>query len=180
MLSSKMRKAQTAIWAAMVILLAGLSACNGAAPAAATQEPATPPVILITQVITQIVPPTPVPVTDTPQPTATPEPPTQTPTFDPLAAPIYYPLPDCVASRLHIGDKAMVSLVGGPNGIRYGRDIHESTVFAYAQPGSLLEIINGPWCSRGWLVWLVRTADGQVGYTPEGDGNTYFLFPAPR
>ena len=55
----------------------------------------------------------------------------------------------------------------------------EATVFAYAQPGAVLEIVNGPFCSRGWIVWFVRMADGQVGYTPEGDGNTYWLFPAP-
>jgi hypothetical protein len=69
--------------------------------------------------------------------------------------------------------------MGGPNGIRYGVDMSEATVFAYAQPGAILEIVNGPFCSRGWIVWFVRTGDGQVGYTPEGDGNTYWLFPAP-
>jgi hypothetical protein len=71
----------------------------------------------------------------------------------------------------------MVSLVGGANGIRYGRDLHEDTVIAYAQPGAILEIVNGPWCSHGWIVWMVRTADGLVGYTPEGNGNEYWLLP---
>jgi hypothetical protein len=147
-----------------------------------TPQVITPPVLVVTQVVTEIVPPTLPPMTATPAPTATLAPPTLTPTYDPLAAPIYYPLgDDCVASRLHIGDRAMVSKVGGPNGIRYGRDLAEDTIIAYAQPGAILEIINGPWCSRGWLVWLVRTADGIVGYTPEGDGNNYWLFPAaPR
>jgi hypothetical protein len=85
-----------------------------------------------------------------------------------------------VASRLHIGDRAQVSLQGGPNGIRYAQDLRESSVFAYAQPGAILEIVNGPFCSQGWIVWFVRTGDGQVGYTPEGDGSTYWLFPAPK
>ncbi len=145
--------------------------------AAPTQQVVTPPVVVITQVVTEMIPPTPVPVTPTNAPTSTPPPPTLTPTWDPLSAPIYYPLKDCVASRLHIGDKAMVSYVGGANGIRYGLDLSESTIAAYAQPGAILQIQGGPYCSRGWIVWLVKTSDGLVGYTPEGDGNTYWLLP---
>jgi hypothetical protein len=145
-----------------------------------TQQVATPPVVVITQVVTEMIPPTPLPITPTIAPSATPLPPTITPTWDPLSAPIYYPLPDCVASRLHVGDKAMVSLVGGANGIRYGRDLAEETVVGYAQPGAILEITNGPWCSRGWLVWMVKTADGLTGYTPEGDGNSYWLLPTKK
>jgi hypothetical protein len=169
----KSKKAQ-GLLALMLVLLPALAACV-AAPAAAPT--ATPPVIYVTQVITQIIPPTPVPMTPTPPATDTPAPPSPTPTFDPLSAGIYYPLEGCVASRLHVGDKAMVSLVGGPNGIRYGRDLNEATVIAYAQPGAILEIVNGPWCSRGWIVWFVRTADGVEGFTPEGDGNEYWLLP---
>ena len=145
-----------------------------------TQQVVTPPVVVITQIVTEMVAPTPVPVTPTIAPSATPLPPTITPTWDPLSAPIYYPIPDCVASRLHVGDKAMVSFVGGANGIRYGRDLSEETVMGYAQPGAILEIQNGPWCSRGWLVWLVKTADGLTGYTPEGDGNSYWLLPVKK
>jgi hypothetical protein len=149
-----------------------LAACGTSPRAEAT---ATPQVIYVTQVVTQIIPPTPVPPTATPPPTETPLPPT--PTFDPLSAPIYYPLADCVASRLHVGDRAMVSLQGGPNGIRYGRDLAEGTVIAEAQPGAILEIVNGPYCSRGWLVWFVRTSDGVEGFTPEGNGSEYWLLP---
>ncbi len=144
---------------------------------APTQQVVTPPVVVITQVVTEMIPPTPIPVTPTLTPTFTPLPPTATPTWDPLAAPIYYPLADCVASRLHVGDTAMVSYVGGANGIRYGRDMAENTIQGYAQPGALLEVTAGPWCSRGWIVWMVKTADGLVGYTPEGDGNSYWLLP---
>ena len=144
---------------------------------ARTQQAVTPPVVVITQIVTEMIPPTPLPVTPTIAPSATPLPPTVTPTYDPLTAPIYYPLKDCIASRLHVGDKAMVSLVGGANGIRYGRDLMEDTILGYAQPGAILKIQAGPWCSRGWIVWLVEAADGMVGYTPEGDGNTYWLLP---
>jgi hypothetical protein len=137
---------------------------------------ATPAVIIVTQVVTQVITPTPLPTTAVP-PTATKVVPTATPTYDPLSAPIYYPLKDCVASRLHIGDKAKVSLGGGPNGIRYGLDLHQDAIAGYAQPGAILEITNGPYCSNGWIVWMVRTVDGLAGFTPEGNGNEYWLFP---
>ncbi len=142
---------------------------------------ATPePVVYITAIVTEIITPTPLPVTPTVPPTPT-TPPSPTPTWDPLSAAIYYPLKDCVASRLHVGDKAMVTYGGGPNGIRYGTDVHYDTVLTYAQEGQILEITGGPYCSYGWIVWKVLTADGIIGFTPEGDGNNYWLIPiAPR
>lgn len=153
-----------------------LTGCGQAlSPAQAPTQ--TPHIIEVTQVVTEIIPPTPVPETPKPTKTFTPEPPTATPTWDPLSAPIYYPLKDCVASRLHVGDKAMVSLSGGPNGIRYGQDVAYDTIIAYAQPGAILEIVSGPSCSRGWIVWFVRMADGTVGFTPEGNGDEYWLLP---
>jgi hypothetical protein len=170
-MSGKFLKAGWPLLVVAVLQLA-LAACG---PAPATEATATPQIIYVTQVVTEIIPPTPLPPTETPIPTDTPVPPT--PTFDPLSAPIYYPLADCVASRLHVGDRAMVSLYGGPNGIRYGRDLAEATIITEAQPGAILEIVNGPWCSRGWIVWFVRTADGVEGFTPEGDGSEYWLLP---
>lgn len=163
----------------VVVLGLPLSACIQVV-APTPEASATSPVIYVTQIVTEIIPPTPMPVTATPVPTSTPEPPTATPTWDPLNAPIWYPLEDCVASRLRLGDKAMVSLSGGPNGIRYGSDLYYDTIIAYAQPGSTLEIVNGPYCSRGWIVWFVRMQDGTVGYTPEGNGDEYWLLPLPR
>lgn len=163
------------------LILAGL-ACRFEPPRVVLEEDTpTPQVLVVTQVVTEVITPTAAPQTlPTALPTDTPLPePTATPTWSIVDAPIYYPLPDCVASRLHIGDRAMVSLVGGPNGIRYGLDVHVDTIAVYAQPGDVLEIVGGPWCSHGWIVWMVRTADGFVGYTPEGNGNEYWLFPLP-
>ena len=158
-------------------------ACRIEPPKLVLQEEATAttqPVLVMTAVITEIITPTPIPVTPTLPPTATP-PPSPTPTWDPMSAPIYYPLNDCVASRLHVGDKAMVTYGGGPNGIRYGMDMHNDTILTSAAEGQILEITAGPWCSYGWIVWMVRTVDGIVGYTPEGDGSSYWLVPtAPR
>jgi hypothetical protein len=173
---SPKRKLTQAAMLSVLLLILPLSACIKivvpAPPVTATSL-----VLVITQIVTEIIPPTPLPATLTPVPTSTPEPATPTPTWDPLNAPVYYPLADCVASRLHLGDIAMVSLSGGANGIRFGSDLYQDTVIAYAQPGSQLEIVNGPYCSRGWIIWFVRMADGTVGYTPEGNGDEYWLLP---
>jgi hypothetical protein len=144
-----------------------------------TNETPTPvPTMVITQVVTEIVvPPTNTPSQATQPPVDTPES-LATPTWDPLSAPIYYPLPDCVASRLHLQDKAFVSLVGGGNAIRTDTDLRSDTnIVVYAKPGDVLTIISGPVCSDGHIVWFVETQDGWRGYTPEGNGNEYWLFP---
>jgi hypothetical protein len=177
-LTRTLKPARTMLFS-WIVLAVSLSACIQVV-APTPEASATPPVIYVTQIVTEIIPPTPLPVTPSPTPTITLEPATATPTWDPWSAPIYYPLKDCVASRLYIGDKAMVSPYGGPNGIRYGSDLYADTIIAYAQPGSTLEIVNGPYCSRGWMVWFVRMLDGTVGYTPEGNGEEYWLLPLPR
>lgn len=150
-----------------------LSACS---QPAATEIPQK--TLLVTQVVTQVI------YTATPEPSATPLPtstptpvPTSTPTFDPYSAPIYYPLKDCVASRLHVGDVAVVAPGGSANGIRYGLDLHYDTIVDYAEQGQKLDIIGGPYCSQGWIVWMVQTQNGIIGYTPEGNGNEYWLLP---
>jgi hypothetical protein len=152
-------------------------ACRVEAPRIILEEsPTAPPPPIITQVVTEVITPTPAP-TSTPQPTSTPEI-TATSTYDPLSAPIYYPLEGCAASRLHMGDYAMVSLVGGANGIRSGLDLQSEIVEYYAQPGEILKIVGGPFCSYGWIVWLVETGSAYRGFTPEGNGEEYWLFPS--
>src|SRR4030042_5784736 len=150
--SDKRRRGYLLIWASLVL---SVLACRIEAPKIVWDETptVTTDIKVLTQIITEIVPPTPLP-TSTPKPTPTPLP-SPTPTWDPLSAPIYYPLTDCVASRLHLGDEAMVSLQGGRNGIRYGKDMRTDTIMEYAEPGDVLEIVAGPWCSYGWLVWMV-------------------------
>jgi hypothetical protein len=166
------------ILSVLISLLFAITACSiGATQAPPT--PTAPPEVIVTEVITQVV----VATTAAPSPTPNYTPTTAltvTPTWDPYSAPIWYPLKDCVASRLHVGDKAMVTYGGTANGIRYGRDIHYDTIAGYAQPGQIIDIIDGPWCSQGWMVWMVKTADGLSGYTPEGDGNSYWLLPVQK
>jgi serine/threonine protein kinase len=103
-------------------------------------------------------------VTDTPIPTKTPE--------------IYYPLSGCVPSRLHIGDSAFVSLGGGRNAIREEPDTHPTdNIIGYAEEGQVLVIVDGPECNFGWILWEVRTDHGEQGWTPESDGEEFWLVP---
>jgi len=146
-----------------------------AEPTPTVQPSPTPTLQVVTQVVlvTQVIVPT-VPII-----TPTVEVPVA-PTFDPYSVPIWYPLKDCPASRLHIGEKAMVAYGGTPNAIRYGSDLHvDDNIIAYAMQGEILDIQDGPFCSYGWIVWQVRTADGTIGFTPEGDGEEYWLLPVP-
>ncbi|RMG34667.1 MAG: hypothetical protein D6732_10390 [Methanobacteriota archaeon] len=90
----------------------------------------------------------------------------------------YYPLAGCAGSRLMIGDRAMVSLIGGPNAIRSTPDTHPSDNILYkAQPGEYLKIIGGPKCNYGYILWKVRVEkNGIVGWTPESkDGATFWI-----
>jgi len=167
-------------WALTTILLIGLllfsMGCLFEGTQTSTPIPPSPTIILITQTVTQVViaTPTPIPISSTPISSQTAD---VTATFDPYSVGIYYPLKDCVASRLHKGDRAYVSYGGGPNAIRYGTDLHNDTIAGYAQEGEGMLIIDGPWCNYGWLVWMVQTDSGLTGFTPEGDGNEYWLLP---
>jgi len=50
------------------------------------------------------------------------------------------------------------------------KDLSTDTIIAYAQRDRSLRIVNGPLVQRGWIVWLVRMADGTIGYTPKEMG----------
>lgn len=90
----------------------------------------------------------------------------------------YFPLNKCSHSRLYVGDRAMVAVGGGPNGIRTEPDTHPSDNIIYrAPPGEGLWIIGGPKCNYGWILWKVRTDTGYVGWTPESAGTEFWITP---
>jgi hypothetical protein len=158
------------------LLVAGLAACSGA-PQTVEVTRLVPQTVVVTQLVTPEPSPTPEQsptpeATNTPPPTLTPEPvviPTR---------PVYAPLEGCAPSRLHVGDRAMVTYGGGPNAIRSSADVHNpDNIIAQAEEGEIVEVIGGPECSFGWIMWLVRTSAGAEGYTPESDGTSFFLQP---
>ena len=87
------------------------------------------------------------------------------------------PLKDCACSNVKLGDYVKVSN-SGTNALRSDPDLHPSDNIIYrAQPGTNLQIIGGPYCSYGWLVWKVRTDTGLEGFTPESNGSKWWLIP---
>lgn len=159
-------KSYSAIWLAGAILLLGLFACSSPTPQIIEVTRQVPVTVVATQIITQIV---------TPEPTATPEP-TLTSTPPPTASsPAYVPLENCPVSFLRRGFHVMVSYDGGSNAIRPSPDLSSAAIIGYALPGEVLKIIGGPICNYGWLVWQVETQYGLQGWTPETDGNDYWL-----
>jgi len=110
-------------------------------------------------------------------PTATPIP-TITPTPTP---PPYKACPDAFPSRLHIGDHATVS-EDPPvaNNLRNNPGTEGTEIIGKINPGEEVEILDGPQCQNNWVWWKVKVLKtGQVGWTSEGDGITYWLVPKP-
>jgi hypothetical protein len=93
---------------------------------------------------------------------------------------VYYPLRDCAPSRLYVGDTVYVSYGGGPNGIRSEPDVHPNNITYRAPEGEMMEILSGPKCSWGWLLWKVKTETGRQGWTPESDGDEFWLIPLDK
>ena len=98
-------------------------------------------------------------------------------TFDPLGVDIYYPLKGCVASRLHVGEKAFVAYHNQTLTLLQTPDLGDAPIRRHMQPGEIVSIIDGPYCDMGALLWRVTASDGEDGYMAEGDGSTYWLFP---
>ena len=161
------------------VLISGCGFFTEEEPTPTMQPPVT---VVVTQVITQIIPETATPMptmppTQTPEPTATVLEVGGLNDYDPYSVPLWYPFDDCPASRLHVGDRAFVTIGGGPNAVRFGADVHYDNVIGYAEEGEGVLIADGPYCFSGWIVWEVDTDGGLHGYTPEGDGNEYWLLP---
>jgi len=91
---------------------------------------------------------------------------------------VYYPISNCASSQLHVGDSAYVSYEGGKNRLRSTPDTHPSNnIIGEILPGEVVEIIGGPKCNYGWILWKVFTTDDKTGWTPESDGDEFWLIP---
>ena len=163
-------------FATVAIAMLVIAACGGSAQE--TAAPTVEPVVMITQYVTQIVA-TRIPTTPVPAATSTlAGPPPRSKGWDPLAQPISYPGMGCVASRLHVGDRAFAAYIDNLAGIYQSKDIEDAPLFRKPIAGEELEILDGPWCRNGALVWkTLSKADELVGFTPEGNGQQYWLLP---
>ena len=105
----------------------------------------------------------------------------------PLTAPpaeeaeVYWPLGNCAPSRLRIGDSAYVSLGGTKSSLRSEPDTHSANnIIQKYLPGSVIEILDGPYCSYGILLWMVSTTQDEVGYMAEGNTSEFWMVPIQR
>jgi serine/threonine protein kinase len=90
---------------------------------------------------------------------------------------LYTPLSDCAPSHLHVGDSAFVSYDGGKNRIRSEPDVSKDNGVGEIQPGEVVRIVDGPVCNYGWILWEVETSRQETGWTPESDGDEFWLLP---
>jgi serine/threonine protein kinase len=172
----------------LIFLIAGFWILRGgAALGFAYQTETVAPLIFVTFEVTSTSIPSPTSVlqatpprrsTPTARPTVSPTPfVPQRPSMTPVGE-VYYPLSGCAPSRLHVGDWAYVSYGGGKNAIRDEPDTHPSdNIIGDVFEGGSMEIVGGPICNWGLLLWEVRTFDGLEGWTPESDENEFWLTP---
>jgi hypothetical protein len=161
----------------MMILLVGLSACD---QTTYTDMHVEPEVVVITKVVTQVYVPTVPTSTPTPVPTGTPAPVMVSSGWNPYAVPIYYPIIGCSASRLHMGDTALIVYSGGRVGLYNKKEMDFNPIMKHPPAGSEVEIIGGPWCDGDTILWKVLITESNVqaeGYFPEGNGEEYWLLP---
>ena len=160
-------------WLPVIAGLLWLSACAPPPPTTSEVTRVIKETVIVTRVVRQLVRITSTPL---PAPALTQTAQACRPPATPTSLPLYYPLKDCPPSHLAVGLGATVSMGGGRNAIRWTADVTTGeNIIGYAAPGEYLEIIGGPECSFGWLLWEVRAPDGQIGWTPETDGKRYFL-----
>ncbi len=105
--------------------------------------------------------------------------PTRTPTITPY--PTEAPMPPCKAgyeTRLKVGARALVqSKEALPNRIREQPGL-DGKVLGFVQQYEEVDILGGPVCSNNWVWWKVRSVQSHiVGWTAEGDEETYWLQP---
>jgi serine/threonine protein kinase len=99
--------------------------------------------------------------------------PTNTPKPDPGT---YYPIPGCAASRLHIGEWVKIEAGIDYVTIRSFPDTSPSdNRIGRLEGNTIAEIIGGPECSYGWILWKVQTEGSLVGWIPESDGKEFWL-----
>jgi hypothetical protein len=73
-----------------------------------------------------------------------------------------------------------VTYGGGESAIRFTSDLHNpNNIIGTVAEGTIIKILDGPICSYNWIVWVVEGPDGLRGYTPESDGDRWFLEPVP-
>jgi len=136
--------------------------------------PAPPPVAVEA---TEVPPPPPPPVseaTEVPPPPPPPEP-TEVPTPPPPPPP--QGCPDTIPTRLHPDMMAYVSFDPPLRNIVRAEPNPTAEEVGRLDPGTKVQILEGPVCSDGIIYWRVHSETGLEGWTGEGNKDTYWLVP---
>ena len=100
------------------------------------------------------------------------------PTPLPTPTPAKRLCPNSPPPRLVVGEYAYVAF--SPPLANRIRNIpaKQGKIIDRAQPGESMKVLDGPVCRDGWTWWKVRlTRSHLIGWTAEGDGDTYWLKP---
>lgn len=88
---------------------------------------------------------------------------------------------NCAAgwSRLAWDDDAIVTPGGQPNRVRSAPNTDPDNVLTTIYSGTVVHIVEGPWCNNGLIFWKVESDSipGGSGWTAEGDLTEYWLAP---
>ena len=82
---------------------------------------------------------------------------------------------DALPPRLIVGDYGVVRGDTTPNNLRDQPATGE--ILGQLQPGDMFLVIEGPECVDGLYWWKVDNLDGVVGWTAEGNSQTYWVNP---
>ncbi|KXK20303.1 MAG: Bacterial SH3 domain protein [Chloroflexi bacterium OLB15] len=103
----------------------------------------------------------------------------------PQPIPIIPPVPTAAPSTTNIPCAGFIPMLspgihaqvtpGDPNNIRSGPTT-SAAVIGQIPGGQIVSVVAGPYCAEGIGFWLVEF-NGITGYTAEGRGSTYYMFP---
>lgn len=102
--------------------------------------------------------------------------PTPTPTARPTKA-AYQACEAAYLTRLYVGGRAKVSEYPFENNRVRAEPNKDAAIIGYISPGEEMDLTEGPICADNWVWWRIRSETGVVGWTSEGDKNTYWLVP---
>jgi hypothetical protein len=82
-----------------------------------------------------------------------------------------------VPARLEVGVRARVTFTDGtPSRLREAPGLDEAEIAQMAE-GTEFSVVGGPWCADEYRWWQLELDDGMIGWSAEGDTESYFLEP---
>jgi hypothetical protein len=82
-----------------------------------------------------------------------------------------------LSAQLEIGIRARVTFTDGTPSRLRGAPGLLGTEIAQMAEGTEFTVIGGPWCVDDYRWWQLELDDGMIGWSAEGDTETYFLEP---